>query len=428
MRAEGFAERDVARTGVFELVDVPGKGRGLTATRALRCNELVLHEECAFLRMAKRQCVKCGNAAHDLSSCESEAAALAKTFGADSVGLLGQFFVDKTVLPLLFRLHMHEGAKEDEANVRRFYDGCSKRLRDRLEWEDFVKLYRVCETNAHTASAVEGMGVFPLVAMLNHACDPNCTYVATEGVRMVVKTTRSVVQGEELTVGYTTAFLPVTIRQRVLKARYGFTCTCSRCAPTAVDLSRAFVCGCSAEGVLCPIGRGDKNSDWKCLACKREPSGAEIGKFIAAEVYPNLVNSLVRNAKEPSSFLSWEKLRARTNVLSFRHWLVYFGQMELIAKEPEAVLCRLIVAMFKFQNRACVFSDDFTTLVQLLSKCASDALVRQDAEKLAALEECVVKSVDTRDGVEREFEKLFSARLWPYVQERAKAVVNKSTY
>ncbi len=414
-----FAERDTARTGLFELVEVPGKGRGLVAARALRCNELVLREDCAFLRMAKRQCVKCGSTAHDLSACESETAALVKTFGADCVGLLGQFFVDKRQLPLLFRLHMHEGSKEDEASVRRFYEGCSKRLRDRLAFDDFLRLYRVCETNAHTASAVDGMGVFPLVAMLNHACDPNSTYVSAEGTTMVVKTTRSVAKGEELTVGYTTAFLPVAVRQRVLKARYGFACTCARCAPTAVDLSRAFVCGCSAEGVLCPIGRGDKNSEWQCLLCKREPSAAEIAKFIAAEVYPNLVNNLLRGTKEPSTYLSWEKLKSRTNVLSFRHWLMYFGQAELIPKEPEAVVSRLIVALVKFQDRQCVFSDDFTTLLQVLSKCASDTQVRQDAEQLFALEKCVIKSSDARDGVESDFERLFATRIWPFVQERA---------
>ncbi len=409
--------RDKAVTGAFDLVQIAGKGRGLVASRSLRANEVVLVDSCAFVRVASKMCVKCGSSAHSVASCEPEAASLMKTFGATSIGLLSQFYCEKSALSVLFELVATEGSKEDERGVKRFYDGCSKRLRDRMPWADFVRLYRVCETNAHTGQDM--MGVFPLVAMINHSCDHNCTYTSVGSMDMAVKTTRAIAEGEELSVCYTTVFLPLAVRQRILKARYGFACQCSRCDAAAVDLSRAFHCGCAGGGVVCPVGRGDKNSDWICLSCSREPVAAEIAKYCAAEVYPNLVNSLVKDSKEPSSLLSWEKLKGRTAVLAVRHWLMFFGQQEAIKIDPERTLLRLIFAAMKHCTRQWLFSSDMVTLLELLSKCARDGKMREEAAALAALVRLVVATIDTRDNVEDEFERLFYPRIWPAAEAAA---------
>ncbi|KAJ3029561.1 hypothetical protein HK097_005777, partial [Rhizophlyctis rosea] len=52
-------------------------------------------------------------------------------------------------------------------------------------------------TNADIA-----VGLFPLVAMLNHSCLPNCAYVGVGHGQMLVRTLREVEEGEELCVSY----------------------------------------------------------------------------------------------------------------------------------------------------------------------------------------------------------------------------------
>ena len=76
----------------------------------------------------------------------------------------------------------------------------------------------------------EGVGLFPLVAALNHSCSPNCTvtYLATN--QIVVLTTREIAQGEELTISYVDENSPGEARREELLQRYGFQCSCEVCS------------------------------------------------------------------------------------------------------------------------------------------------------------------------------------------------------
>ena len=79
---------------------------------------------------------------------------------------------------------------------------------------------QIINANAHALSGVklEGFGLFPAVALLNHSCNPNCTYSAaprqatgTIEVRLV----RDVAEEEQLTVRYSDGYLPRLRRARL---------------------------------------------------------------------------------------------------------------------------------------------------------------------------------------------------------------------
>lgn len=79
--------------------------------------------------------------------------------------------------------------------------------------------------------------LFPMVAALNHSCDPNVMmhqaepieFSANQPPRYVICARKNIAAGEELLVSY----VPITwhkhIRQKALQDRWHFVCTCSRC-------------------------------------------------------------------------------------------------------------------------------------------------------------------------------------------------------
>uniref|UniRef100_M4C340 SET domain-containing protein n=1 Tax=Hyaloperonospora arabidopsidis (strain Emoy2) TaxID=559515 RepID=M4C340_HYAAE len=76
-----------------------------------------------------------------------------------------------------------------------------------------------------------GAGCFPLGAMINHSCDPNCavTFVP-ETLDMEFRAMRLIKSGQEVTQTYVDVALPRRERQRRLQRKYHFRCNCARCA------------------------------------------------------------------------------------------------------------------------------------------------------------------------------------------------------
>ena len=97
------------------------------------------------------------------------------------------------------------------------------------------------QCNAHRvvdgAGRAVALALFPLVSMLNHACDgaagENCAHAFElargERPRLVVRATRAIARGEECCYSYLPKALPLAERARLLDAAYGFACDCSRC-------------------------------------------------------------------------------------------------------------------------------------------------------------------------------------------------------
>ena len=87
--------------------------------------------------------------------------------------------------------------------------------------------------DAGYATHLDGTGFFPLVACINHSCDPSLA--STKGEkdvdgRAVLVATRDIAAGEELYMSYIDASEGSSPGQRRQELRdYGFVCACSRC-------------------------------------------------------------------------------------------------------------------------------------------------------------------------------------------------------
>ncbi|KAG7382458.1 SET and MYND domain-containing protein 3 [Phytophthora pseudosyringae] len=76
-----------------------------------------------------------------------------------------------------------------------------------------------------------GAGCFPLGAMVNHNCDPNCavTFVP-KTLDMEFRAMKPIKSGEEITQTYVDIALPRRDRQQRLQHKYHFSCGCARCS------------------------------------------------------------------------------------------------------------------------------------------------------------------------------------------------------
>lgn len=128
---------------------------------------------------------------------------------------------------------------------------------------------------------------------------------------------------------------------------------------------------------------------------------SEISKMISAEVYPQLLANLLANTKDPALHLSWEKLKGRS-LLSTRHWMIYFGQSELLQSQPELVACRMIDALFwRYGNPDLLYSDDLSSLIGILLKSTSSKAVKESALRLKTVIDLAIRSVDETNRVDQ---------------------------
>lgn len=99
-----------------------------------------------------------------------------------------------------------------------------------------INLRGICATNAFEDA--EDETIFPAVAMLNHSCVPNCVFVFV-GDSLVIRSSRPVKQGEELSISYFDVLKPVKER-RMTTLNWNFSCTCPRCQVESVQNLNCF--------------------------------------------------------------------------------------------------------------------------------------------------------------------------------------------
>lgn len=73
-----------------------------------------------------------------------------------------------------------------------------------------------------------GFGLYPLCAIFNHSCLPNCIFI-NEGANLTFRVIRDVDPNEELTVNYVSLYAPRTVRRKELWISKKFFCQCRRC-------------------------------------------------------------------------------------------------------------------------------------------------------------------------------------------------------
>jgi hypothetical protein len=172
----------------YVLQPIPGKGKGLIATRAIRPGELILSEPPLFTTASLT----------NPETFEKDLGAIVKSLSKD-----GQ--------RAFLSLHNNTPGANPFSNIVR--------------------------SNGYPLGPNSDVGaIFPLVARLNHSCRPNAQHAWNEarGIE-VVHAVRDIQEGEELTLSYL-AGGPSKERQGSLKEYFGFDCACEACSLPAAEL------------------------------------------------------------------------------------------------------------------------------------------------------------------------------------------------
>ncbi|KAK0649998.1 hypothetical protein B0T16DRAFT_350959 [Cercophora newfieldiana] len=180
------------KAGLFDVREVPGKGKGALATRLIRAGEVVIRESPAILNIPE----------------------LPKGVQPSQVGRLFELAVQQ--LPEVQRKGVYElaGGSED-----------SDVTRGEL-------INRVLNTNSFGIQVKDHFlaALCPEIARINHACRPNMfTRFSYETFTMEAVAYVDIQPGEELSVSY----LPLNLLSEDRKAmvqKWGFNCTCSVCS------------------------------------------------------------------------------------------------------------------------------------------------------------------------------------------------------
>ncbi|KAM3600542.1 uncharacterized protein V6R79_024945 [Siganus canaliculatus] len=276
-----------------ELFDAGRKGRGLRATKELITGEVVFAEpsysavvfdslatqvcHSCFRHQAKPlRCAQCKFAHYCDRTCQTacwdehkqECGAIRKLGKAPSENV-------RLAARVLWRIHKDTGIVSDSqlVSVDQLQDHVADLLEEDMKqlkkdvqdflgyWsygrkqhsvDDVSHIFGIIKCNGFTLSDQRGLqavgvGLFPNLCMANHDCWPNCTVILNHGNQSAVNSTvhsqrrielraiRKIPEGEELTVSYVDFLNLSAVRQKTLKERFFFDCTCEHCSQHLKD-------------------------------------------------------------------------------------------------------------------------------------------------------------------------------------------------
>ncbi|OQR99236.1 hypothetical protein ACHHYP_07157 [Achlya hypogyna] len=158
-----------------------------------------------------------------------------------------------------------------------------------LSAKDVVELAGRVNENSYSVDSwtgqpqVTAVCMFPLAGLVNHSCDPNCTWSNAGDSIVAVKATRFIPCGEEIALTYIDTNQSRDVRQRELRATKHFDCRCERCTEAladSVDFRVDGVCcaACGVDGLF--VGSlTTKVNPWACKGCGREVAVDGIEQF-----------------------------------------------------------------------------------------------------------------------------------------------------
>jgi len=88
--------------------------------------------------------------------------------------------------------------------------------------------------NSEIFPMMKGTGIFPLIAKLNHSCEPNASLVYDTDHKCLVQITKEIKSGEEICISYIEESQDLEDRQFDLRT-YGFKCSCAKCTEEAKE-------------------------------------------------------------------------------------------------------------------------------------------------------------------------------------------------
>jgi len=388
--------RSKTRCSPWKVAEIPGKGRGLVATRTIRPRETILVERAilagpslvsspvcpsclAPLHPPLLPCTKCGLPVCSPSCQENPVhREECKLLSSNRVKVEVRNCevshpIYSFILPYrLLRMRVRDPAAW--ARVASLVDHIQERA-NTVEWEvetkevvsflrrrcflakeyseeDIHRAIGICAINSVTleprrlfqgpAKGVSGRAIFPTFALTNHSCMSNARFTVESGpgggtVRIEAKD--EIKKGEEITVQYYSSVLGTHKRRRRLKAEWYFWCMCPRCKdPSELKTNVAGVtCELCEQGVMLPRDPLDQYSDWPCNKCDFSLEVPDLERKI--DQMEEELNDL--SAKKDLKRLEFFVKELQGAVLHPNHYLL------LIARRNYQMIChkRLIIEL-----------------------------------------------------------------------------------
>eukprot|EP00928_Gymnodinium_smaydae_P082749 TRINITY_DN66047_c0_g1_i1.p1 TRINITY_DN66047_c0_g1~~TRINITY_DN66047_c0_g1_i1.p1 ORF type:complete len:228 (+),score=23.28 TRINITY_DN66047_c0_g1_i1:47-730(+) len=223
---------------MFEVRALPGRGNGIVSSKPISMHALILIEEPFF--------------EHNLGQYRSSldlAAAFVDVVDDIDIGTLSKMAklsggeaLESVVCSRRCALSDGDVVSPDpSALVLSVYSVCQRNAfggerpkeHESLEETDGVRAAEGSDSEHDvmtTSRRSKGSYLYETACLFNHSCDPNAQHKVNADGRIVVCARRGIAVGEEITIAYVSIDDACATRQEHLKTRYGFECTCTRCA------------------------------------------------------------------------------------------------------------------------------------------------------------------------------------------------------
>ncbi|ESQ50674.1 hypothetical protein EUTSA_v10022664mg [Eutrema salsugineum] len=156
-----------------------------------------------------------------------------------------------------------------------------------IDLKEIAENFSKFSCNAHSICDSElrpqGIGLFPLVSIINHSCSPNAILVFEEQMA-VVRAMENISKDSEVTISYIETAGSTLTRQKSLKEQYLFHCECAGCSnigkPHDIEES-AILEGyrCANETCTGFLLRDPDEKGFVCQKCKLLRSKEEVKKL-----------------------------------------------------------------------------------------------------------------------------------------------------
>ncbi|CAH0488381.1 unnamed protein product [Peronospora farinosa] len=171
---------------------------------------------------------------------------------------------------------VHVLDKEGDLWVDHVRNGARKIMEDlpdecHLPVEEVVVIAAQINENSYALDALDekhlvaAVGLFAICGLVNHSCQPNCTWSNAGDSIMEVRALRDINEGEEFTLSYIDIDVERDERREELRKTKHFECRCERCAAPLSESIDRFL-----EGFCCPTCSSKAVGENECLLVQVE--------------------------------------------------------------------------------------------------------------------------------------------------------------